>query len=235
MRIEGQGGKLGCSDPRYCKNGRPNPRPRVNGHGGPSCTIFACYPPARRQNRWANASTINSYFWQIAEGAEGIYTVGSRFIQTNSGYNYRVVGNWWSSNPLYGWNTGTLLPVESRSIDINSAITKSSMGWGAFGFALGTAVVGNAIDYGIGEHASTGIVSQEFAVSTAVDTALGYVVGAGTAALVGLALGASAPVLAVAAVTVVAGVGAAYLVNRAGIPKITKDGINAFIDNVQGE
>nr|NIS83577.1 hypothetical protein [Anaerolineales bacterium] len=76
------------------------------------------------------------------------------------------------------YNPSTVSRITGRGL-IKGALSK-----GTWIIALATSVVGNVIDYGFGEKRDTGILSQEFAVSTAVDTVMAVGTGLAAAAIV---------------------------------------------------
>jgi hypothetical protein len=81
-------------------------------------------------------------------------------------------------------------------------------------FSAGTALLGNLIDYGLGEHRETGVLSAEFAVSTLVDFGLALATGIASAALVALGatlVGATLPIWGAVALTGLVGLGIGLL------------------------
>jgi hypothetical protein len=128
------------------------------------------------------------------------------------------------------YNPSTVRAITGRHI-VRGALSKS-----AWIIALGTSLIGNVIDYGSGRHRDTGIRSQEFVVSTAVDTVLAVGTGIGAALLVtGAAalFAVSLPVGAGIALTAVAGIGIGLLLDATGIAQAAKDLLNAGIDALE--
>jgi membrane protein YqaA with SNARE-associated domain len=105
-----------------------------------------------------------------------------------------------------------------------------------------TSLAGNVIDYGFGKNKDKGIASQEFAVSTAVDTVMAVgtgLVAASTVALIGAGIAAVTPfalsAAAGVALTAVVGVGIGYALDRFGVNKKAKVIVNKGVDKTEEE
>jgi hypothetical protein len=100
----------------------------------------------------------------------------------------------------------------------------------AFGVSAVSALISNGISYSpFGANAAEGY-GQEFAVSTAVDTVIGFTVGAASAVVVGAVLGASAAPLAVVAGTALIATGAMMALDYYHVPDMAKQGWNDILD-----
>lgn len=111
-------------------------------------------------------------------------------------------------------------------------------------FSFGVSLLVNIYEYQWGEHKDKGVISQEFGVSTIVDTAFAVGTGllaAGAVAIVLAALGVGAVVstpalIAVAATTALLAIGIGLFVDlKLEWPDQTKDMMNQRIDEIQGE
>ena len=94
----------------------------------------------------------------------------------------------------------------------------------------------NIYDYGFGEEKDTGILSQEFGVSTGVDITQFIITGLAAAGVVALAIAFTPLSLTLAGAALVAGVGGALLdigLNIGGVTDNIKMGINSWIDSLQ--
>ena len=224
VRVEDPGSRQGCTNKDYCINGKPKVYPPRNPKGPMCYGPSVCTKPV---NNWLayNAKRITSYGISTADYLDNVYLTATKIAATNSGLHYTVSGS-----TLYGLNGGFF--SASR---VNGAVAQSFTGWGALGMSAATALGTNLLDYGVGAHADIGIMSQEFAVSTVVDTAIGYAVGAGAALLVGAAIGTAAGPIALVVGTAVVATGAMLVLDSYGVPDMATNGINSFIDTLQGE
>ncbi|MBS3772506.1 MAG: hypothetical protein KGY69_19800, partial [Bacteroidales bacterium] len=134
------------------------------------------------------------------------------------------------------YNPSTITGITGRQL-IKGSLSKST--WIT---AAVTSIAGNVIDYGFGKNKDKGIVSQEFAVSTTVDTVMAVgsgLVAAATVALIGAGIAAVTPFALSAAagiaLTAAAGVGIGYLLDRYGVNKKAKDIVNKGVDAVEEE
>ena len=101
---------------------------------------------------------------------------------------------------------------------------------------MATSLVGNVIDYGFGRNRDKGILSQEFAVSTGVDTVMAVGTGlvaaatvAGVAALFSVTLPVSGAIIAAAALGTVIGIG----LDSAGVGDAIKEKANETVDAIE--
>jgi hypothetical protein len=102
-------------------------------------------------------------------------------------------------------------------------------------FAVGTALLGNLIDYGFGEHRDTGVISWDFAVSTTVDFGLSLLTGVVAAALVGGAIalvGVSLPLWAALGATAILGVGIGLGLEAIGVGGAVEQGLLSWISGL---
>jgi hypothetical protein len=131
----------------------------------------------------------------------------------------------------YGFRGTTYNPSTIRGITGRQLIS-GALSRGAWITALVTSVIGNVIDYGFGGNRDRGILSQEFAVSTAVDTFMAVGTGLAAAALVAL-LPVTLPVWGAIALTAIAGLGIGFGLERLGIAQRADDYLNARIDALE--
>lgn len=129
------------------------------------------------------------------------------------------------------YKPSTITGITSRQL-IKGSLSKST--WIT---AAVTSLAGNVIDYRFGKNKDKGIASQEFAVSTAVDTVMAVGTGlaaAATVALIGAGIAAATPFALSAAagiaLTAAAGVGIGYLLDRFGVNKKAKEIVNTGVD-----
>jgi hypothetical protein len=111
---------------------------------------------------------------------------------------------------------------------VSGGLLRRALSRGSILFAAGAALLGNLIDYGLGEHRETGVLSAEFAVSTVVDFGLSIATGLGSAALVaGTAalMGATLPLWGAVALTGIASLGIGLLLDSAGVADVAQEGI----------
>lgn len=105
--------------------------------------------------------------------------------------------------------------------------------------AVGASLAANAIDYGFGEDRDKGVASQEFVVSTAVDTVMAVGTGlaaAATVAVVGMGLtaaGLTLPFWGAGLAVVGVSVGIGLLLDSTGVSDKIKEGVNTRIELTQ--
>jgi uncharacterized membrane-anchored protein YhcB (DUF1043 family) len=134
------------------------------------------------------------------------------------------------------YKPSTITSISGRHL-IAGALSKAS--WITAGV---TSAIGNVIDYGFGKNKDKGIASQEFVVSTGVDTVMAVGTGLASAAVVavgGAVLTAATPIVVTTTAAIVAtaivGVGLGYALDRLGVGKKTKQVVNHGVDAIQEE
>ncbi|MEW6569433.1 MAG: hypothetical protein AB1449_14960, partial [Chloroflexota bacterium] len=168
-----------------------------------------------------NALTARAVMFRTLESGRISVSAPSRALGTRRMYLQR-----------YGFRGTSYNPSTIRGIT-GKHLLSGALSRGAWITALVTSTIGNVIDYGFGRNRDKGIGSQEFFVSTAVDTVLAVGTGVAAAALVALVLPATAPVWGAIAVTALVGLGIGYLMDRLGIAQRAKDYLNAGVDAVE--
>jgi hypothetical protein len=128
------------------------------------------------------------------------------------------------------YNSSTITGITGKKL-VSGALSK-----GTWITAAATSLAGNIIDYGFGKNKDKGIASQEFAVSTGVDTVLTVgtgVLAAGGVALVTAALGVTLPVWGAIAATVAAGLVIGGVLDAVGAGNFLKEKTNKAVDAVE--
>jgi hypothetical protein len=138
----------------------------------------------------------------------------------------------------YGFQGTRYLPTTIAQIS-GGKLLGNVFSKGSILTAVGASLAANAIDYGFGEDRDKGVASQEFVVSTAVDTALAVGTGlaaAATVAAVGMGLtaaGLTVPFWGAGLAVLGVGVGIGLLLDSSGVSKEIKEGVNTRIDLTQ--
>jgi hypothetical protein len=134
------------------------------------------------------------------------------------------------------YKPSTITSISGRHL-IAGALSKAS--WITAGV---TSAIGNVIDYGLGKNKDKGIASQEFVVSTGVDTVMAVgtgVVSAAAVAVGGAVLTAATPIVVTTTAAIVATAGIGFLLGLAldhfGVSEKAKKVVNHGVDVMQEE